>query len=118
MVLEYGFDHGSFDGLPDLNGQLARGRYMYRPAPNQTYFAEYIYLKRSFDTSSLDYDVHNPSVGLEYAFDPTLSAKLQIGFYKYLPESSSSLTGPSGGYFHSEEGGGHDFCSWFQVWLL
>lgn len=96
MVLEYGFDHGSFDGLPDLNGQLARGRYMYRPAPNQTYFAEYIYLKRSFDTSSLDYDVHNPSVGLEYAFDPTLSAKLQIGFYKYLPESSSSLTGPSG----------------------
>jgi hypothetical protein len=88
--VEYGFLRGDFDRQPDLDGHMVRGRYMYRPAPGKVFFLEHRFLKRTFDVSASDYDIHNPSIGTEYDLSPTLSARLQIGYYRFESEPSTS----------------------------
>ena len=95
MVLEYGLIMGDFERSPDLTGHMGRGRYTYRFNPRSSFFAEYIYLKRDFQSPGIDYDVHNPSVGVEYSFSRTLSGRVQIGYFRQAPEIGSSTDGPA-----------------------
>jgi hypothetical protein len=98
IYLEYGLTFGDFERTADLIGHEATGRYTFRFNPRTSIFGEYTYLKRDFDTPSLtetplltaiesiDYDAHNPSLGMQYAFSPTLLGRVQVGYYWYIPK--------------------------------
>ncbi len=96
VYAEYGYLRGDFERSPDLIGHLARGRYMFRPQAGTTYFIEHIYLKRSFDSPGIDYDVHQPSLGIEKEFGPSLRGKIQVGYFWYSPESGADESGLAG----------------------
>jgi hypothetical protein len=95
VTLEYGFTRGDFDLSPDLVGHMARARYTYRFNPHTSIFGEYTYLSRNFESPGIDYDVNNPSIGIEHAFSPTLSGRVQVGYFCQNPEVGSSTTGIS-----------------------
>lgn len=93
VSLEYGLTFGDFERSPDLLGHMARGRYTYRFNPRTSIFGEYTFLKRDFDSPSIDYDVHRPSLGIEHAFTSTLSGKVQLGYFWQDPERGSMTDG-------------------------
>ena len=95
VELEYGLTRGDFDRSPDLWGHMARARYMYRFDPRTSIFGDYIYLRRDFEPLGIDYNVHNPTIGIQHAFSPTLTAIAQAGYYWSIPESGSTTQGIS-----------------------
>lgn len=94
VSLEYGLTLGDFERSPDLTGHMGTGRYTYRFNPRTSLFGEYAYLLRDFESPSIDYDVHRPSVGISHAFSPTLSASVQGGYFWQDPERGSEIDGP------------------------
>jgi hypothetical protein len=94
VSLEYGLTLGNFRGSPDLVGHMATGRYTYRFNPKTSIFGEYTQLWRNFDNPGIDYAVYRPSIGVEHAFSPTLSVKIQGGYYWANPERGSTVDGP------------------------
>jgi hypothetical protein len=93
ITLEYGLTFGEFERSPDLIGHMGTGRYTYRFNPRTSIFGEYTYLFRDFDPPSIDYDIHRPSLGIEHAFSPTLTARIQAGYYWQNPERRSTTDG-------------------------
>lgn len=93
ISLEYTFDKGDFDQSPDFNGHLARGRYNYRFNPHTTIFGEYIFVRRDFDNPGVDYDVQNPSVGIEHSFTANTKGSIQIGYFWVNPEQGEKTDG-------------------------
>jgi hypothetical protein len=93
IILEYGFTHGDFEKSPDFDGHMARGRYTYRFNPRTSTFVEYTFTRRDFDPPSIDYDVNNPSLGFEHAFTPTLTGRIQVGYFWQKTENGSSTNG-------------------------
>jgi hypothetical protein len=93
ISLEYGLTLGDFQSSPDLVGHMARARYIYRFDPHTSIFGEDIFMRRDFAPPGIDYDVHNPSIGIEHAFSPTLTARLQAGYYLQIPERGSTNNG-------------------------
>jgi len=94
VSFEYGLTLGDFQRTPDLVGHLATGRYTYRFNPRTSIFGEYTQLWRNFDPPSINYVVYRPSIGIEHAFSPTLSARVQGGYYQANPEKGSAVDGP------------------------
>jgi len=94
ITLEYGLTLGDFERSPDLTGHMGTGRYTYRFNPRTSIFGEYTYLFRDFDPPSIDYDIQRPSLGIEHAFSPTLTAKGQGGYFWQNPERGSKTKGP------------------------
>ena len=94
VSLEYGLTLGNFQRSPDLIGHMATGRYTYRFNPKTSIFGEYTQLWRDFDLPSVDYMVYRPSIGIDHAFSPTLSGRLQVGYYWADPEEGSTTGGP------------------------
>lgn len=94
VSLEYGLTLGNFQRSPDLIGHMATGRYTYRFNPKTSIFGEYTQLWRNFDPPSIDYVVYRPSIGIEHTFSPTLSGRLQVGYYRADPEKGSAVDGP------------------------
>lgn len=93
--LEYGYTIGDFDRSPDLTGHTANGRYTHRVTPNTSIFAGYTFTQRDFDPPSVDYDVHEPVIGITYAFSPTVNASAQVGYFWKEPEVGSRTEGVS-----------------------
>jgi hypothetical protein len=93
ITLEYGLTLGDFERSPDLIGHMGMGRYTYRFNPRTSVFGEYTYLFRDFDSPSIDYDVHRPSLGVEHAFSPTLTVRVQGGYYWQNPERGPTTDG-------------------------
>ncbi len=93
LLLEYGFTHGDFEVSPDFIGNNLRGRYTYRFDPRTSVFVQYVFLKRDFDSPGIDYEVNNPSMGIEHAFSPTFSGRAQVGYFWQKPERGSSADG-------------------------
>jgi hypothetical protein len=56
-------------------------------------FADYIFLYQDNDEPGIDYTVNNPSVGIIYNFNPTLTGTAQVGYFWQNPER---LNGESG----------------------
>ena len=96
LSLDYGLILGNFQRSPDLIGHTTTARYTYRFNPRTSVFGEYTFLKRNFDSPSIDYDVHRPSFGIEHAFSPSLSGRAQLGYFWQNPEKGSK----AGGYFY------------------
>ena len=94
VSFEYGLTLGDFQGTPDLVGHMAMGRYTYRFNPRTSIFGEYTQLWRDFDPPSIDYVVYRPSIGIEHAFNPTLNARVQLGYYRADPQKGSAVDGP------------------------
>jgi hypothetical protein len=93
ISLEYGLTLGHFEQSPDLLGHMAVGHYIHRFSPRTSIFGEYTFLRRDFESPSIDYDVHRPSLGIEHAFNPTLSSKAQMGYFWQNPEQGSTKKG-------------------------
>jgi hypothetical protein len=93
ITLEYGLTLGDFERSPNLTGHMGTGRYTYRFNPRTSIFGEYTYLFRDFDPPSIDYAVHRPSLGIQHAFSPTLTARVQAGYYWQNPERGSTTDG-------------------------
>jgi hypothetical protein len=100
IFLEYGLDLGEFQDSPDMTGHLGRGRYTYRFNPRTSIFGEYTYQRRDFGsptgtaTPRVDYDVHTPALGFEYALSRTLSVRASGGYWWATPETGSGEEGP------------------------
>ena len=93
IFLQYGRTYGDFETGPDLTGHMANARYIYQFSPKTSVFAEYTYLKRTFETSAsseslfkTDYDIHQPGVGMAFAIGPTLIASVQVGLFLGKPQ--------------------------------
>ena len=94
VSFEYGLSLGDFQRSPDLAGHMAMGRYTYRFNPRTSIFGEYTQLWRNFDSPSIDYLVYRPSIGIDHAFSPSLSARAQAGYYAADPRRGSTIDGP------------------------
>ena len=95
IVLEYGFTHGDFERSPDFISHMARGRYTYRFNPRTSAFVEYTFTRHDFEFQGRDYDVHSAGLGIEHGFTPTLSGRIQVGYFWQNAESGSSSNGVS-----------------------
>jgi hypothetical protein len=104
VSFEYGLTLGNFQRSPDLIGHMAMGRYTYRFNPRTSIFGEYTQLWRNFDPPSIDYVVYRPSIGIEHSFSPTLSGRLQVGYYRADPEKGSAVDGPFYDVFLTQRG--------------
>jgi len=94
VSLEYGLTLGNFERSPDLIGHMGTGRYTYRFNPKTSLFGEYTQLWRDFDSPSVDYTIYRPSLGVEHAITPSLSAKVQGGYYWKDPDLGKTQGGP------------------------
>jgi hypothetical protein len=98
VSLEYALDLGDFQRSPDMTANLGKGRYIYRFDPTTSIFAEYTFQRREFQrqvsNAALDYDVHVPAVGFEYAFSPTLSLTAKFGYFWQIVPKGSNEAGP------------------------
>lgn len=93
--LEYGYTIGEFKLTPDMTGHRANGRYTNRFSPKTSIFGEYTFSQRNFDPPSTDYNVHEPSVGITYAFSPTFNVSAQAGYFWKQPEIGEKTDGLS-----------------------
>ncbi len=94
ITLEYLLTFGNFQVSDDLVGHEARGRYTHRIDPKLSFFGEYTFIREDFKGDSVDYDVHNPSLGMEYKFSPTLTGTVQGGYFWQLSDDDSTTRGP------------------------
>lgn len=80
----------------DMTGHVYHGRYTYRFDPRSSIFADYSFIKRDYDFPATSYKIHSPSIGVEYAFSPTLTGLLQAGYYYADPSQGNSDSGFNG----------------------
>jgi hypothetical protein len=90
ITLEYRLTFGDFETSSDLVGHEARGRYTHRVDSKLSFFGEYTFMRYDLESPGVDYDVHNPSLGMEYRFSPTLTGALQGGYYWQLADDEDS----------------------------
>jgi hypothetical protein len=96
IYLEYGLTYGDFEKNPDLTGHRANARYTNRFSAKSSAFAEYTYSKRTYaELSTADYDIHEPTVGMTFAFSPTLTASIQAGYFWTKPKTGDGKDGYS-----------------------
>ncbi len=95
ITLDYYLTFAQFDRSPDFVSNGIRTRYTYRFDPRISSFIEYFYQKLDYKSPGIDYDVHNPSLGVEYKFSPTLTGIAQVGYYWQIPVKGGESSGPS-----------------------
>ena len=95
VSLEYDLTFGDYERSADQLSQGVRTRYTHRFNPRTSIFGEYYFQNQNFDFPGVDYNVQNPSLGIEYKFSPTFSGVAQLGYYWQNPDRGSGETGPS-----------------------
>lgn len=98
VFMEYGLDLGDFKRSPDYTAHLMRGRYTRRFDPRTSVFGEYSFRTRKFDPQTVDrvnYDTHNPSIGVDHAFSRTFSLSAQLGYFWERRNGGSGQDGAS-----------------------
>ena len=98
IALDYGFTSGTYSrevGIhtPDFTSQNPHGRYTFRFDAQMSVFADYIFIYQDNDDPGIDYTVNNPSVGIVYNFNPTLTGVAQLGYFWQNPERGDDFTG-------------------------
>jgi hypothetical protein len=94
VTLEYTLTFGDFQFSDDLVSQEVRSRYTHRLDPKLSLFGEFIFINGHFKGLTADYDVYNPSLGIEYKFSPTLTGSLQGGYFWQFSDDDSETKGP------------------------
>ena len=98
LHLEYGYTIGDFERSPDMTGHMANARYTHRVTSKTSIFTGYTFTRRTFDPPSIDYidyDIHEPVVGITHAFSPTVNASAQVGYFWREPEIGTRTDGVS-----------------------
>lgn len=95
VTLGYFITLGTYERSPDQLAQGASVRYTYRFDPRTSIFGYYSFENQHFKSPGVDYNVHNPSLGIEYKFSPTLTGTAQVGYFWQMPDKGSETTGPS-----------------------
>ena len=96
IVLQYGYTDGEFQRSPDFTGHRAYARYNHRTSPRTTLFIDHEFLFRDYDDPGIDYTVNAPTVGVDYAFSPTLRGTAQAGYYWQNPSRFEGKDGFKG----------------------
>jgi hypothetical protein len=94
VSLDYYLTLNTYQRSPD---QLVNGvtpRYTYRFNPRTSIFGEYHFEYQDFESPGVDYYVHNPSLGIQYQFSPTLTGIAQGGYFWQIPKQGSKGQGP------------------------
>jgi hypothetical protein len=94
VTLEGILTYGNFEVSNNLVGYEGRGRYTFRFTPKLSLFGEYDYTTMDFNNPGVDYNIHKPSLGIEYKFSPTLTGTVQGGYYWQVPEEGTKTKGP------------------------
>jgi hypothetical protein len=99
IALDYGFTQGEYTregalpATPDFTSHNPHGRYTYRFDAQMSIFADYVYSYQDSDDPGIDYNVNNPSVGITYAFNPTLIGTAQVGYFWMNPDRGDDFNG-------------------------
>ena len=102
IALDYGFTMGTYSGgpgpinTPDFVSHNPHGRYTYRFDAQMSTFLDYAYVYQDKDDPGISYNVNNPSVGITYAFNPTLVGTAQVGYFWMSPDRGDDFDGPTG----------------------
>ena len=94
ITLEGLLTFGNFGVTEDLVAYEGRGRYTFRFTPKLSLFGEYNYIREDFEYPGVDYDIHKPSLGIEYKFSPTLTGTVQGGYYWQVSDEDEKAKGP------------------------
>jgi len=70
-------------------------RYTYRFDPRTSIFGDFRFEYQDFKSPGVDYNVYNPSLGIQYQFSPTLSGTAQVGYFWQVPVRGEKTQGPS-----------------------
>lgn len=95
ISLDYYLTHDTYQRSPDQLINAATPRYTYRFDPRTSIFGEYHFEWQNFKSPGIDYYVHNPSLGIQYQFSPTLSGSAQVGYFWQIPVQGGKTQGPS-----------------------
>jgi hypothetical protein len=95
VTLDYYLTLGSYQRSPDQLAQGVTPRYTYRFNPRTSIFGEYHFGWQNFKSPGIDYYVHNPSLGIQYQFSPTLSGTAQVGYFWQIPNQGTGTGGLS-----------------------
>ncbi len=95
VSFEYGFTRGDFERNPDLTGHRVRARYTNRFSSQAAAFVEYAFSRRTFASPGVDYDIHEPYLGMTVTITPTVTASLQVGYFSKEPKIGSKQEGAS-----------------------
>lgn len=95
IYLDYGYTIGKFDSSSDFTGHRTTSRYTNHFDLKSSVFGEYTFSTRNFDPPSVDYDIHEPSIGITYAFSPIFNATAQVGYFIKKPDTGSRTDGIS-----------------------
>jgi len=95
VSLDYYFTYNTYQRSPDqfINGVTPR--YTYRFGPRTSIFGEYHSEWHNFKSPGVDYNVYNPSIGIQYQFSPTLSGTAQVGYFWQVPVQGGKTQGPT-----------------------
>jgi hypothetical protein len=94
VSLDYYLTLNTYQVSPD---QLVNGvtpRYTYRFNPTTSIFGEYHFEYQDFESPGVDYYVHNPRLGIQYLFSPTLTGIAQGGYFWQIPKQGAETRGP------------------------
>jgi hypothetical protein len=95
ISLDYYLTQDTYQHSPDqlINGTTPR--YTYRFSPRTSIFGEFHFEWQDFKSPGIDYNVYNPSLGIQYQFSPTLSGMAQVGYFWQIPVQGGKTQGPS-----------------------
>ena len=94
ISLDYRLTLDTYKVSPDQLINSVTPRYTYRFDPRTSVFIQYHYEYQEFESGGIDYTVHNPSLGIEYKFGPTLVGLAQGGYFWQIPQQGTITQGP------------------------
>lgn len=94
VSLDYYLTLNTYQVSPDQLVNAVTPRYTYRFNPTTSIFGQYHFEYQDFESPGVDYYVHNPSLGIQYLFSPTLTGLAQGGYFWQIPKQGSKTQGP------------------------
>jgi len=95
ISLDYYFTYNTYQRSPDQLINAVTPRYTYRFDPRTSIFGDFRFEYQDFKSPGVDYNVYNPSLGIQYQFSPTLSGTAQVGYFWQVPVGGEKTQGPS-----------------------
>ena len=94
VSLDYSLSLNTYQVSQDQLVNMVTPRYTHRFNPRISIFGEYHFEYQDFESPGVDYFVHQPSLGIQYQFSPTLTGVVQGGYYWQIPKQGTKTTGP------------------------
>ena len=95
ISLDYYLTYYTYQRSPDQLTNAVTPRYTYRFDPRTSIFGEFRFEYQDLKSPGVDYNVYNPSFGIQYQFSPTLTGTAQVGWFWQVPVRGEQTDGPS-----------------------